>query len=77
MKKQLKFLAFAVFCSVFIFAKCDDDVASNCINKDNINPDLACIALYEPVCGCDAKTYGNSCEAGRLGVTSWTEGACK
>ena len=47
-----------------------------CIDESKINPDAMCIMVYQPVCGCDDKTYGNACEAENAGLTSWTEGEC-
>lgn len=31
--------------------------------------DIICTTLWDPVCGCNGRTYGNSCEAFRAGVT--------
>jgi hypothetical protein len=39
-------------------------------------PDLVCTAQYDPVCGCDGKTYSNSCVATREGILIFTPGAC-
>ena len=43
-----------------------------CLKGENV----ACILLFDPVCGCDRKTYSNSCFAYGDGVKSFTKGEC-
>ncbi len=60
----------------FLFISCDDEDSSTPCQLSEKDEDMACIEIYQPVCGCNKETYSNSCYAERDGVTSWSEGEC-
>lgn len=42
-----------------------------CFNPELVCDTCACIAMWDPVMGCDGEIYGNSCEAYISGISAW------
>ncbi len=64
--------AAGLYCSFPLSAQCGAaDHPGTCA----VRPEM-CTKIYKPVCGCDSRTYGNTCEAAAAGVSVVREGAC-
>ena len=73
---MIRFLIFILPITLCLSCK-KEKQDTNCIDPQKIEFNKACIEIYQPVCGCDNKTYSNSCFAVINGIERWTEEACK
>ncbi len=71
----MKSLFVVMLLAVLIGCTKEETIENDCVEKPN--PDRACYALYDPVCGCNGKTYGNACEAANVGIRVVSKGECK
>ena len=64
--------------SLIMLTYCNNEQETSiCVDPEKIKLDQLCIEIYQPVCGCDLKTYSNTCFAQINGLIGWTAGKCE
>lgn len=69
MKNILPALCALVFLTLAFSCK-----SNKCVEKPNTN--CVCTMQYDPVCGCNNKTYSNACAAECANIKVYKKGEC-
>ncbi|MBK8830377.1 MAG: hypothetical protein IPN60_05885 [Saprospiraceae bacterium] len=69
------FLSAILFLQLFLLVSLGGCTTKRCIEKPVA--DCVCTMQYDPVCGCNNKTYSNACAAECAGIKVYTKGPCE